>query len=290
MTYWMNGAFADEMSAVSTADRGFLLGDGVFETVLVINGVPVFWDAHLQRLQNGLKALQIDAPLQELSTDLVSALAERNGLETRTAALRLTVSRGPGGRGLLAPTPAQSNPTMLLTMAAYDAPPSKAAIRLGISQYRRCEQSISARNKTLNYLDNSLARNEAAASGAGEAVMLNSAGRVACVSAGNIFVFRGDNSLITPPVEEGALPGIVRQHILGRAHEAGLSVAEAPIETHALEKATLIVTNSLMGIRGATLAEDDSSLPDQGLKIIHRLQSWYQNIVDEDVASRAAQV
>ena len=287
MTYWMNGEFAEKPGAVSITDRGFLLGDGVFETLLAAAGTPIFWHAHINRLRKGLEALQIKAPLDALSLELVRELAIRNDLEKTNTAVRLTVTRGPGARGLLAPP--ETNPTMLLTMAPYSQLSNKLPMRLCVSQFRRSEHSITARHKTLNYLDNTLARNEADGCGADDAVMLNSAGRVAGVSAGNIFAISSERELITPPVGEGALPGVVRQQILTHAEAAGVSIIEAPIEQRMLEKASLLVSNSLMGVRQAVLTGNDSSTPHGDLQIIHRLQSCYQTIVDQDVASRTGE-
>lgn len=280
MTFWLNGAFKDDPHAVSIADRGFLLGDGLFETILVVDGVPAFLNAHIARLSNAMKALSFDASIDEAIGGVVGELAKRNGLQTGFAAARLMVSRGAGGRGLAFP---ETPPTILVTIHNYAPPDRDGPARLMVSQFRRSETSLSSRFKTLNYLDNTMARHEADGRGCDEAIMLNSAGRVACASAANIFVIAKDGRIITPPVREGALPGVIRSLLLRE------EAKEAEIEPALLEKTGLFITNSLIGLRGACLGgKPAASQPAHN--VVQRLQAWYDGVLQTDLEHRASKL
>ncbi len=223
MILWLNGALLPEDTArIHPADRGLLLGDGLFETMAATGGEVPQIMRHHARLAAGAALLRIPLPLT--ATALAAAcrdLLGANGLAE--AALRLTLTRGPGPRGL-APDP-QASPTLLLTAAPL--PPPGAPPRLVISGIRRDEDSPLAAVKSLNYLPNVLARMEAAERGADDALLLNRAGRVAEASAANLFV-RLSGEWLTPPVAEGALPGIRRACLLeaGRLREAAITPAQ----------------------------------------------------------------
>lgn len=209
MKLWLNGKIMpSEAACISPADRGFLLGDGLFETMSVQNGAVPELHRHYARLCSGAALLRLPVPLSQLELETaVSQLLAANGLSA--AALRLTLTRGPGPRGLLPPE--QPAPTLLLTAA--DPPGPGAPVRLITCTIRRDETSPLSAVKTLNYLPGILARLEAAERGADDAVLLNQAGRVAETSAASLFVYLRDN-WVTPPVREGALPGICRAKLL----------------------------------------------------------------------------
>ncbi len=223
MRFWLNGEFGDETAAIHIGDRGLLLGDGVFETLLLVDGQPAFFDAHLDRLRAAAAALGIDAAIEAITLlRVVQELAIHNAAANGLGSCRITLTRGAGPRGLTFDQCAVSA-TLLITVAAYEKPEQAGILRLIVSAHRRNEHNLTSRLKTLNYLDNILARQEAVAEGADEAVMLNAAGRVACASAANIFLVARDG-VITPPVFEGALPGIVRGLLLAEAESAGLKI------------------------------------------------------------------
>ena len=281
---WLNGAFTDQTRGVDAADRGFLLGDGVFETILLFDGVPAFLEAHIARLRRTLTALEMRADIDESVGPVMRDLAMRNGLADGAAALRLTVTRGAGPRGLLFPDEADCRPTVLMTVQRF-APPDRPA-RLAVSAYARSETSLAARFKTTNYLDNVMARNEASAQGCDEAVMLNGKGRVACASAANIFILNGEGVLETPAEAEGALPGIVRGLLLRRGSDVAKAVRERPLAPADLSRGGVMLTSSLIGVRAARLAgapEDQSSGA-----MLTRLQSWYQDMLHDDLRKRAS--
>ncbi len=284
--FWLNGAFRNDTQALEIADRGFLLGDGVFETILVRNGVPAFLDAHLERMRTGLEALKFPKNSLPEIERIIAQLARDNSIRDDGVA-RLTISRGISGRGLIFPPYGEDAVTMLITVQSGVATPS-GPVFAKISPYRRPETSIAARHKTLNYLDNILARNDALSDDVGEAIMLNGHGRIACASAANIFAINEQGTVSTPPVEEGALAGIVRGKILQAGAQTGLTIREAPLDAYVLDSDFIFMTNSLIGLCPVVTAKKGKkpTLPN-AIKIFEDLQLWYENCLREDIVRKA---
>ncbi len=251
MKLWLNGRIvAQGEAALDPTDRGLLLGDGLFETLRGDAGRLSDLDAHVARLKAAAAELQIPFP----ETDIAAAAGEilaANDLAHSEAAVRITLTRGPGPRGLLPPD--EPAPTLMIAAAPW-APPPREPARAILASTRRNEHSPLSRLKTLNYLDNVLARMQAAEQGADEALLCNGAGRLACASAANVFVVRG-RSLLTPPLSEGVLPGITRAQVLALAPQLELTAIEVPLEPDQLAGADeAFLTNSLIGVRAlATL-------------------------------------
>lgn len=289
MSFWLNGEFSTTSDAISIADRGFLLGDGLFETILVVNGVPAFFDAHIDRMEAAQAALQLGARVDESILAVILELVARNKLVQGLSAVRITISRGSGARGLLIPGDEPAKPTVLATVSKYHAPNDLPPIKLTVSSFKRSEASLTSRHKTLNYLDNIMARNEAVAQGCDDAVMLNSAGRAACVSAGNIFQYAGAGAAVTPALSEGALGGIVRGILLGAAG-SGLAIDEGAIECDSLLNGGLFITNSLLGVRPAVMTSASALLPAGADNFLHRVQSWYERVLEDDLRRRAEKI
>jgi branched-chain amino acid aminotransferase len=221
---WLNGDLKPlDQVRIDPADRGLLLGDGLFETLRAKHGSPMHAGRHLARLRAGAAVLALPLPWPEAT--LVEAMsAVLAALPDRQAALRLTLTRGPAPRGVL--PPGSPTPTCLITAAGLPPPPPPARV-ITATVTRRNEHSPLSRLKTLNYLDSILARQEAASLGADDAILLNTAGRVAEATAGTLFITLGGETL-TPPVCEGALPGIARALLLesGAATEHTLTLAD----------------------------------------------------------------
>ncbi|MET1028373.1 MAG: aminotransferase class IV [Dongiaceae bacterium] len=234
------------MARLDPSDRGLLLGDGIFETILVRSGHAQHLEMHLQRLTDSASRLgipmPIDAPGIAVAVDhLVAAKALHNGL----AALRITLTRGAGYRGLLPPEAPE--PHLLMTATPYH-PPAQTGFTACLVSIRRNEGSPLSRIKSLNYLDNVLALQEAVAAGADEALLCNNAGFLCCGSRTNLFVVR-EGKLLTPPLSDGVLDGIQRRIVMQRATEAHYPVLEqslTPADLADIDEA--LVTNSLMEI------------------------------------------
>lgn len=246
MRVWLNGGIvAAEQACVPLTDRGFLLGDGLFETMAVYNRRVFDLDGHLERLASGLDVLgfakTVDLP--ELRAGIRSYIAAEEAVH---AVLRLTVTRGTGPRGLSPPeTP---RPTILMMLSPL--PPGRNdPVSLHIATLtRRNEHSPLARIKALGYLDNLLALSEARAHGADDALMLNTRGAIACATVANVFVIR-EGRLETPPVSDGALPGTMRALVLSLAKQAGLVPVEISLQVRDLTGADeVFLTNSISRI------------------------------------------
>jgi branched-chain amino acid aminotransferase len=238
MVVWLNGALVDE-ARIDPADRGFTLGDGVFETIRVAGGRPRYLAHHFARLHEGVGVVGFALPHDDASlAHAIDGLLAACGL--MEASLRLTVTRGPAPRGVLPPL--SPSPTLLMTAAPAGAPPGAARIAVATVTCRN-EHSPLSRIKSLNYLDNILARREAADRGADDAVLLNTQGRVAETTIANLFAVI-DGLVVTPPVAEGALPGIAR-HLVLEAQE----VFERPLLVQELYRAEEIVLTNSLGVR-----------------------------------------
>lgn len=278
MTFWLNGEWHQEPLAISIRDRGLLLGDGVFETLLARSRKALFLTEHLQRLHKALRAFGISGAL--LPTDMSAVLSElidRNGLVDGRAVIRLTVTRGEGGRGLR--VSGTLEPTILIT--AVPAPVlTPEPFRIIIARTHRAHGTPSVRHKCLAYSDNVLARREAELANADEAVMLNGNGSVACASAANIFTILPSGEVITPPVDDGALPGITRGVLKNAAHSAGISLEEQSFEPSLLDTATIFLTNSLIGVAHASLVNNG---PGNKSPVLSELKTCYDRAVEREI-------
>jgi len=243
-------------------DRGLLLGDGLFETILADGGRLVWWPEHMARLRAGSAALGLPEPDTDQILSAAEVALQTAGLAAARAAVRVTWTAGSGGRGL--DRPEALSPRLFVTAAP--APMASGPTTLEVTEVRRNEGSIAARHKTLAYLDSVLARRAARAAGAEEAVMLNNRGEVACAAAANLF-WRTPEGWRTPALACGVLGGLARQAVLARAAAAGRPIAEVAEGLASLDQALeAFVTNSLIGLRpvarlnGRALAINPESL------------------------------
>ena len=240
-------------------DRGLLLGDGLFETILFKAGRPVLWDEHIQRLARGCAVLGLAEPDPDRLEQAAAAALSVAGLQQARAAVRLSWTAGSGGRGLERAPIIQ--PRLIVTAAPSQQPATPAV--LALSAIRRNETSPASRLKSLSYLDNVLARREARAAGAEEAVMLSMSGELACGAAANLFWLQGEQ-LFTPALDCGVLDGLMRAQVLAAAPALGLEPVEIRAGVQALDGAAAIfITNSLIGVREAAVL-DGRPLPQDG--------------------------
>jgi branched-chain amino acid aminotransferase/4-amino-4-deoxychorismate lyase len=238
-------------------DRGLLLGDGLFETLLADKGRLVLFDEHAARLTRGCAVLGLPAPSQARLRRAAQAALTRAGLADQRAAVRLTWSAGAGGRGL--ERPPRLSPR--LSASASAAPKSAAPATLALADIARNPTSPTSRLKTLAYLDNVLARRQALAAGADEALMLNTSGQVACAAAANVFWLTGA-VLFTPALDCGVLDGIARARVMAGAPGLGLKVIETREGRDSLARADAIfLTNSLIGVRPVSRLDAQSYGP-----------------------------
>lgn len=226
-------------------DRGFALGDGLFETLLARDGELMLWDAHMARLARGCAVLGLPAPDPRACLEAAWGALADAGPEEARAAVRLSWSAGAGGRGVA--RPAALSPRLAVTVSPR--PVDSAPVRLHTAAVRRNDASSASRLKAMSYLDNVLARREAEAAGADQALMLNTRGELACADSANLFWLAG-RTLMTPALECGVLDGTLRGLLMERAGGAGWSVQPVRAAPEALEDADAVfLTNSVMGVR-----------------------------------------
>ena len=221
---FLNGEFAPENEAVvSVFDRGFLYGDGLFETLKIISAIPIRWDAHWQRLADGAARLNLHLPYtSEFLRDQAIELCWSNDLEE--CLLRITVSRGVGPRGY-SPRGADE-PTVV--MSVHSSPNHAATSperKLRTASLRLPEGDILSACKSANKLLHVLARAEAENAGADEALLLNVRGEVAEATSANVFWIEA-GAVHTPPLASGALPGVTRAEVLAWCRSQGLALHE----------------------------------------------------------------
>ena len=206
MKVWLDGALVeDDAARISAHDHGFLVGDGVFETLRVYSGEVFDLEEHLERLRESATSLGIELGEMDLSAAARDVLGAN---ELGDARMRITVTSGAGPPGLVrGPGP----PTVLV--AALPLTPWPETSTAIVSTVRRDQDSPLAGVKTTSLAESVVAFREAREAGVDEALVLNLAGDVCEATTANVFVVR-DGVPLTPPVDSGCLAGITRDHVL----------------------------------------------------------------------------
>lgn len=239
MIVWHDGAWLEESQASrNIADRGGLLGDGLFETMRVCGGQLVRGGAHAARLLASCRYLGLNCPIDADGLQvLVAELVRLN--ELSEASVRLTLTAGSAKRGLARSADGKS----VLSLVAHIPAERPQSVSLHTSAIRRSPSSPATSHKTLSYIDNIAARREAQAAGADMALMLDTAGNLSGADCANLF-WIADDQLCTPALDCGVLRGTLRDVLA-----AGLSPEEGRFQPHVLQRASLVfLTNALMGL------------------------------------------
>ena len=227
MKIYLNGKLVPEKQAVvSVFDHGLLYGDGVFEGIRAYNGRVFKLDEHIERLYLSARAIALNIPMTKAEMS-AAVVATCKANKIKNGYIRLVVTRGVGELGLnpyLCKTP-----QVIVIAGAIKLYPDelyeKGMAVVTVGTVRNHVEAINPRIKSLNYLNNIMAKIEAINSGVLECIMLNPQGQVAEASGDNIFAIHG-RRLLTPPSWCGALEGITRQTVMDLAREAGYEVKE----------------------------------------------------------------
>lgn len=237
--------------ALSAFERGFLLADGVFETMRALDFVPFRLDAHLARLHIGAGVLQLALP-PRLDAMVLGTLehARANGL--RDAAVRLTVSRGCGEPGLMPPVAdaptAAARATVVIAVRPLDPLMRTDGVTAHFVAGQRNPRARTAGIKSLSYTESIVALLDARAAGADDALLLDTDGHLSGGASSNVFLVLGD-TLVTPPRECGILPGITRAIVLDIAAAERIAVQERVVMREEVAFAgEAFLTSSLRGI------------------------------------------
>ena len=230
---YIDGKFYSEASAkVSVFDHGLLYGDGIFEGIRFYNGRVFRLEQHLERLWDSARSICLQIPMtrQEMTEALLETIRQN---QLRDGYIRLVVTRGVGNLGL---NPEQcKSPSVIIivaTIALYHADFYRKGLSIVTVATRRSNPaSLNPAVKSLNYLNNVMARIEANLASADEALMLNDAGNVAECTADNVFIIKHGH-VFTPPITAGALQGITRSVVFDIGKEFNIKVTEANLTRH----------------------------------------------------------
>jgi branched-chain amino acid aminotransferase len=274
-------------AVISVFDHGFLYGDGIYETMRVYDGVIFMLDEHLRRLYRSASLIGLTVPLDtdSLKTSIYDTLMANS---LKNAFVRLTVSRGYGPIGLdpdLCPEPT----IVIITQEMKDYPKSfyEKGINLIIPDTRRnFKEAINPQIKSLNFLNNILAKIEAKKKGAYEVIMLNVYGKLTEGTVCNVFFFK-DGVLCTPSLECGILDGITRRVVIDLALRDGLKVKEDEFTKEDLYLAEeVFITNSTMEVMPVSKVDDQKYAVGNITKLLHKA---YREEVNAYVANVKAE-
>ena len=237
MTVWCNGEIVDRLN-LDPAERGLLLGDGVFETLAVHGGKVKWLEEHLARLELAAHELGLRPNISAIRVALQEVLRKS---QSQSEVLRITLTRGPTKRGLAADGEV---PSLVISLNPFDATSLPTSVRLATSTIRRNATSPASRLKTLSYIDAIAAAREVAPH-ADDALMLNTEGNIACSTVANIFMLK-DKKLITPDDGQGILKGIARRKLIAGCLKLGVNIECRVVKPDEFWAADAIfVTNSL---------------------------------------------
>lgn len=275
---WIDGElFPADEAKVSVWDHGLLYGDGIFEGIRIYNGKIFASDAHMARFSNSAKAIGLKLPMNcsEIKAAMTATMEANKITE---GYIRLVATRGVGTLGLS--TRYTANPSIIIiaaTIALYPKELYETGLSIVCSSYvRNHPNSVSPRVKSLNYLPSILAKSEAQALGAHEAVLFNHLGHVAECSGDNIFIVSA-GQVHTPDTGAGILAGITREIIIRLARERGLEVFEKTLVRHDLYSAEeCFLTGTAAEVIGVTSIDGRPVGTGRPGEITRMLQTAYE--------------
>jgi len=288
MWIYLNTRFVSKEEAkISVFDHGFLYGDGVFETLRAYGGKVLLLSEHIARLEQSAARLHIPMPVKR--SRLSAIVAESLELNKLTDAyLRITVSRGHGEIGL---DPALcKNPTLVVIAMPFEPYPESFytdGVSVAIVQTRRnLPEALPPHVKSLNYLNNILAKMEATALGAYDAVLLNHQGEVTEGTTSNVFVALGGR-LLTPAHDCGILAGITRNLVLQLARELEIPTEETRLTAADLPIADeCFLTNTTVEVLPVTQVDGQKIGDGRAGEITRRLHASFRDSLDRFLADR----
>ena len=269
----------DTEGSISTGDRGFLYGDGIFETLRTYNGEPFKLTEHLERMRCSAEKLKISLEYSNAEiSETITKLLEKNSVQD--AYIRITLSRGEGGSGLQMSDGLRS--TILIQVKSftpYEKELYEKGMSLSVSKHRRSTTSPIYSHKTTNLLTSILLKEEAGSRSAHDSIVLNTDGYVAECIVSNIFMVNS-GSVVTPSLDTNILPGITRRTVLDICQNSGIPAREESFKIETLIKAEeVFITNSLMEIMPVSKIDDYQIGKTVPGEITQQLMSAYKRLI-----------
>jgi 4-amino-4-deoxychorismate lyase len=232
-------------SRLEAADRGLHYGDGLFETMAIVDGTIPLWDRHLQRFHEGCRRLGLVPP----ETRILQREANTLAAGVCRGVIKLILTRGVGGQAYR--PPAAASPTRILLRRPWPEYPSghwQHGVRVRICRTRLAVGGGLAGIKHLNRLEQVLARAEWQDDDIAEGLMLDTEGYVVEGTASNLFILEGDR-LLTPPLDRCGVAGVMRAEVIARAHHAGWEATQLRLRLpRVLNADALFLTNAIIGV------------------------------------------
>ena len=244
MIIYANGKYTSQKKLTfDISDRGLLLGDGVFDTMLYQNNELTYYNDHYKRLKTAAKLLSFNFNLtNEQLKNIITNLIKKNNFQNKQIAIRTNITRGVSKRGLDFDKYHKVGIYIKLNLIPKSL--FMKSIKLGIANIRRNSTSPISQNKTLNYLDNVIEKNRAAKNGYEDAIFLNINEKVSCTTTSNIFYVQ-KNKIYTPPLKDGVLNGVMREQFLKKK----IATTQTTSLNNLLKSDYIFLTNSVFGIR-----------------------------------------
>jgi branched-chain amino acid aminotransferase len=275
MKVWVDGAVVEaDQARVSVFDHGLTVGDGVFETAKVVDGVPFALTRHLDRLASSARGLGLSSPEDSVLRDAVTAALAANADAVAAGPLRLRITLT-GGTSPLGSDRGQAGPTLVVALAPLTAwaPTAKVVV----VPWTRNERAATAGLKTTSYADNVVALAHAKAHGGSEAVLANTAGMLCEGTGSNVFVVLA-GELVTPPLTSGCLAGVTRALVL---EWTGAIERDVPLGA-LLEADEVFLTSSTRDVQ-AVHAVGDDAYPDAPGPLTRRAAATFAERAAADV-------
>lgn len=244
MIIYANGKYTSQKKLTfDISDRGLLLGDGVFDTMLYQNNELTYYNDHYKRLKTAAKLLSFNFNLtNEQLKNIITNLIKKNNFQNKQIAIRTNITRGVSKRGLDFDKSHKVGIYIKLNLIPKSL--FMKSIKLDIANIRRNSTSPISQNKTLNYLDNVIEKNRAAKNGYEDAIFLNINEKVSCTTTSNIFYVQ-KNKIYTPPLKDGVLNGVMREQFLKKK----IATTQTTSLNNLLKSDYIFLTNSVFGIR-----------------------------------------
>ena len=262
---WCNGQWLDFLDLPSSPmDRGTMHGLGLFETLLAIDGAPVFSDRHLARVQQACARLGWSLSIPDFQATAVELLV-RNDLTAGRARIRLAITAGSGPVHDLTP-----GSDRLVWMSAQPVGDSFGSLTACLSPWQRNEHSPLAGMKCASYAENLIALDHARRRGFDETIFTNTAGQLCEAATANLFIV-SQGTLLTPPLASGCLPGIAREVVMELAMDLGIPCDERDLMPGELQSAEeVFLTSSIRGVARVSRFEDHHYWAGPTTEVLHQ--------------------